>query len=95
MNACYILFSPKLQKFYIGATHDSIENRILKHNQKAYGKHRFTASADDWELFLLIPTTNYAHAIRIERKIKAMKSVKYIQSLKRNPEKIARLVSCT
>ena len=84
--SCYILYSPSLNKFYIGATHDSADNRLLKHNNHTYGKHRYTANADDWELFLQIDVAEYAHAIRLERKIKAMKSSKYIKNLKRFPE---------
>ncbi len=54
MVCCYILFSQKLNRFYIGATQDSLEDRIKKHNTRSYGNHRFTAKADDWELFLSI-----------------------------------------
>lgn len=51
MIACYILPSPDLDKFYIGITQDSVENRILKHNNASYGKH-FTSEVNDWEIFL-------------------------------------------
>ena len=95
MNACYIIFSHKINKFYVGATHQDPQQRLLKHNQGFYGKNRFTAVTNDWELFLIIPACDYAHAIRIERKIKAMKSAKYIRDLKSNPEKIDLLVSST
>ena len=74
MAACYILYSHEIEKFYIGATHEDVDARIEKHNKNTYGNHRFTATANDWELFLLIPTYNYQMAIRIERKIKSMKS---------------------
>ncbi|WP_338219013.1 GIY-YIG nuclease family protein [Algoriphagus sp. oki45] len=50
MNYCYILFSPSLRKFYTGITKDSIEAKIQKHNEHAYGKHHFTAKSSDWEL---------------------------------------------
>ena len=55
--------------------------------------HKFTAKADDWELFLFIPADDYAHAIRIERKIKAMKSAKFIIKLKENNDLREWLVS--
>ena len=93
MIGCYILFSVKLDKFYIGATQEDIEVRIIKHNLKLYGNHRFTAQADNWELFLFIPTNDYSMAIRIERKIKSMKSSKYIENLKKYPELLEKLVS--
>ena len=95
MNATYILHSKKLNKFYIGATHEGIESRIQKHNNQQYGLNKFTAKADDWELFLFIPTDDYAHAIRIERKIKAMKSAKFILKLKENNDLREWLVSST
>ena len=94
MAACYILYSHEIEKFYIGATHEVVDARIEKHNKNTYGNHRFTATANDWELFLLIPTYNYQMAIRIERKIKSMKSAKYIRNLKEHPEMILKL-TCT
>jgi putative endonuclease len=93
MAACYILYSHKIEKFYIGATHEDVDARIEKHNKNTYGNHRFTATTDDWELFLLIPTNNYQMAIRIERKIKSMKSAEYIRNLKKYPEMIQKLIS--
>jgi len=95
MIGCYIIYSKKLGKFYIGATQEDIIHRINKHNNSTYGKHRFTATTNDWELYLFIPTVDYAHAIRIDRKIKSMKSSKYIRILKENSGKIAQLVSST
>ena len=80
MTGCYILFSKKLQKFYVGVTQNDLTERIVKHNNQSYGKHRFTAKADDWELFLYIPTHEYLKATRIEKKIKSMKSAKYIRN---------------
>ena len=68
MTGCYILFSKKLQKFYVGVTQNDLTERIVKHNNQSYGKHRFTAKADDWELFLYIPTHEYLKANRIEKK---------------------------
>ena len=92
---CYILFSELLNKFYIGVCQDSLEDRITKHNNHEYGNHRFTAAANDWKLFLQIDTKNYAHAVRIERKIKSMKSRIYIQNLTKYPELIEKLISET
>ena len=86
MPYCYIIHSEKLNKFYIGATNDSINDRIKKHNDKTYGNHRFTAKANDWKLFLFFETETYDHAIRIERKIKAMKSSKYIKNIVKYPD---------
>ena len=59
MPFCYIIHSQKLNKFYIGVTNESVDNRIKKHNDKTYGNHRFTAKADDWKLFLAFETNTY------------------------------------
>lgn len=96
MNAnCYILFSNTLNKFYVGATQDDLPNRIQNHNNHSYGSHRFTAKAKDWHLFLAIPANDYSHAIRIERKIKSMKSRKYIENLNRYSELREKIIEQT
>jgi putative endonuclease len=83
---CYIIFSQKLNRFYIGASQDEPTERIKKHNTHAYGSHRFTAAADNWTLFLDIPFSSFAHTVRLERFIKSKKSSDYIQNLKKYPE---------
>ena len=83
---CYILFSEKLNKFYVGATHDEIEFRLQKHNKHSYGAHRFTAGTNDWGIYLILEAVDFPHAVRMERKIKAMKSRTYILNLKKYPE---------
>jgi putative endonuclease len=95
MVGCYIIFSEKLNKFYIGATQEDVYLRIEKHNLSKYGKQRFTSTAEDWKLFLFIPSKDYSHAIRLERKIKAMKSTKYYRNLVKFPELLEKLVSST
>jgi putative endonuclease len=95
MVGCYIIFSDKLNKFYIGATQEDVTLRIMKHNLGTYGKHRFTSTTNDWELFLFISALDYAHAIRIERKVKSMKSRTYIHNLVKYPELHQKLVSST
>jgi putative endonuclease len=84
-----------LNKFYVGATQEDVKVRIEHHNSAAYGKDKFTASANDWTLFLFIPANDYPHVIRIERKIKAMKSKVYIQNLQKYPDLLLKLVSST
>ena len=92
MSFCYIIFSPTLQKFYIGITQESIQARIENHNHHRYGKKRFTAKASDWELFLAIETQSLSHARRIEIYLKKMKSSKYIQKLKSEPELVKQIL---
>ncbi|MCU0441960.1 MAG: GIY-YIG nuclease family protein [Bacteroidia bacterium] len=32
MSICYILYSPSLDRYYIGASQESIADRLAKHN---------------------------------------------------------------
>jgi putative endonuclease len=86
MPFTYIIYSPTRDKYYTGACNENLNSRIQKHNSAFYGKTHFTASASDWIVFLSVSTQTYQHAIRLERKIKAMKSRKYIENLKKYPE---------
>lgn len=88
---CYILFSPKLKRFYTGACQENLIERIKKHNEHTYGKDKYTSVTDDWELFLKVDVTNYAHAIRLERKIKTMKSSKFIRNLAKYNELVEKI----
>ncbi len=85
MSSCYIIYSKELDKYYIGFTQDSVENRLMKHNSAAYGQ-KFTSQTSDWELFYSIQCENIAQAMGIEKHIKRMKSRKYIENLKVYPE---------
>lgn len=77
----YILYSTTLNKFYIGACHKDLDQRIENHNAGAYGSKSFTSNTNDWVLFLKFDCDDYAHEIRLERKIKSMKSSVYIRNL--------------
>ena len=88
---CYILFSTTLQKFYTGATANSVEGRLELHLNDFYGNNKFTHSAKDWTIFLEIPCSSYKQAMDIEKHIKKMKSSKYIQNLKKYPDLILKL----
>ena len=81
MAICYILYSKSLDRFYTGITQDSLSNRIQKHNNHSYGKHRYTAKASDWTVYLIFEAESMAHARRIELKIKKMKSAQFIRNL--------------
>jgi putative endonuclease len=93
MSGTYIIYSKKLKRFYIGATQQDVYKRIEMHNEASYGKSKYTSKTNDWELFLFIPTTDFTKAIRIERKIKSMKSSKYIENLQKHPELIEKLLA--
>jgi putative endonuclease len=94
-SVCYILFSEKLNRFYVGATNDTVEKRLEKHNQHSYGTQHYTAMSNDWEIFLSIEANDYPHAIRIERKIKSMKSKIFIRNLKLYSELRKKLIKQT
>ncbi len=91
MIACYIIFSKKLDRFYIGVTQSDLNERISKHNNGSYGNHRYTAKANDWELFICIECENIRKATSIEKQIKKMKSSVYIKNLKLYPDLIKKL----
>ncbi|WP_310994246.1 GIY-YIG nuclease family protein [Aequorivita marina] len=95
MAHTYILYSQKLDVFYIGACHNDLKVRIEKHNNGTYGSKSFTSITNDWELFLAFEVSSYAHAIRLERKIKLMKSRKYILNLSKYPELREKIVNET
>ena len=92
---CYIIQSQKLGNFYIGACHNDLDERIANHNNTYYGKSSFTSKTNDWKLFLAFTVTSFSHAIRLERKIKAMKSSKFINNLKAFPELRMKIINET
>jgi len=87
MGFCvYILYSAKLDKFYVGMTKDLVE-RLKRHNNPT-DPERFTARGIPWALFLTLPCESEEHSLRLERLLKAKKSKVFIQNLKKYPELI-------
>ena len=74
----YILFSASRNKFYIGSTGDSIEERIRRHNSNHSG---FTGRANDWHLVYKEEFADKALALKREKEIKGWKSKKRIEIL--------------
>ena len=70
----------------------SFTDRLDKHNKSFYGKGCYTSRSNDWQLYIFIPRLTFDHAIRLERKIKRMKSKKYIENLKKYPEMIQKII---
>jgi putative endonuclease len=81
MAALSIIYSQKLDRYYVGITQVAVSERLAKHNFDKYDGKNFTAKADDWVLRLEMPTHDYAHARRMELHIKKMKSRKYLELL--------------
>ena len=74
----YILFSKKLNKYYIGHTSDSLENRLAKHISNHKG---FTARAKDWTFIYTESFPNKEEGYAREREVKAWKSRARIEAL--------------
>ncbi|MBO3699287.1 GIY-YIG nuclease family protein [Roseivirga sp. E12] len=85
----YILFSPSINRFYIGYTSD-FEGRFRFHND-LLRNHIWTKRGQPWERHLLTEELSKSQALRIERHIKGMKSRKYIQKLAQSKTSIIQL----
>jgi putative endonuclease len=85
----YILYSPSTSGYYIGETAFPDE-RLNGHNEGKYDRS-YSKRATDWEIYLLIKCDERKQALKIEKKIKSMKSTQYIKNLKQYPEIIEKL----
>ena len=92
ISSVYIVYSPSLDSFYTGFTLTSVNERLNKHNEKYYNK-KYTAKANDWEIYLSIECASEKQAREIEAHIKRMKSKTYIHNLKRYPNMIIELLN--
>ena len=77
MPYTYILFSAKLNKYYVGACID-MERRLHEHNT---GHSTFTSLGIPWELRYKESFDTLPEAKKREAYIKRMKSRKYIEQL--------------
>jgi putative endonuclease len=77
MPFMYILFSEKVNKYYIGACID-LERRLHEHN---IGHSKFTSTGIPWQLKYKEEFATVQEAKRRELAIKKMKSRKYIENL--------------
>ena len=80
MPYTYILFSEKLNKYYIGACTD-LKRRLYEHNM---GHSTFTKTGIPWEIVYTEQYDTLPLAQERERKIKARKSRAYIEELIKN-----------
>ena len=81
MASIYILYSPLLDKFYVGHTCQSLQERLRKH-LSAHGG--FTAKVKDWEIVYSEPFPSKDEAYARERQIKAWKSKRKVAQLVQN-----------
>jgi len=73
----YIIYSAKLDKYYVGYTED-IDQRLMQHNE---GISTFTSKATDWVLKYTAVFNSRTEAHQRESEIKKKKSRKYIEWL--------------
>ena len=85
----YILYSQKLNRYYIGYT-SNFDVRLDFHFNDIQTR-KFTHRADDCVVFLTITCTSKTQGLQIEKHIKKMKSKIYIENLKKYPEIIQKL----
>ena len=84
MHFLYILYSKKLNRYYIGETAD-VSFRLKLHLDKAFSTS-FTSKSDDWELVFSFQTQTKEDSLYLEKFIKRMKSKKFIEKIMGNPE---------
>ena len=77
MPFTYIIYSAKLDKYYVGACTD-LERRLYEHN---IGHSKFTSTGVPWVLKYSKVLENLLEAKRYEMTIKKMKSRKFIEQL--------------
>jgi len=80
----YILFSLRLNRYYIGTT-DDVFRRLEEHNNGFY-EDAYTSKGIPWNLMLSVACDSSPEAYRLESFIKRMKSRKFIEKLFVDPE---------
>ena len=78
MPYMYILYSSEIERFYIGATSSSPDERLVKHLTNHSG---FTARAKDWKVVYYEKCPSIQMAKARERELKDWKSKYRIQKL--------------
>ena len=73
----YIIYSPKLDKYYIGFTSD-INDRLIKHNRKSRG---FTNLGRPWILVYSEKYSSKKEAMDREKKLKTWKNRERLETL--------------
>jgi putative endonuclease len=71
----YILFSTKLNKYYIGQTND-IKDRLRRHNA---GLETYTSKGIPWEVKYYQKVDTRSESMRLEKKVKNLKSKSRIE----------------
>ena len=77
MYNCYILFSQRLNKYYVGSTGD-LDGRLQRHNTSNRG---FTSTGKPWKIVFSEEFDDKTSAMNREFQIKRWKSRKAIEEL--------------
>jgi len=75
MYFVYILYSRKLDKYYVGSTQD-IEDRHHRHNS---GQGKFTKKGIPWKRLTTFELETRPEAVRLEKKIKKRGIRRYLE----------------
>lgn len=84
MHFLYIIYSQKLDKFYVGES-QNVEQRLFLHNTHSF-KKAYTKAANDWKIKLSFECNCRKDAIIIEKFIKKMKSRNFIVKVINQPQ---------
>jgi len=77
MFYCYILYSEKIDKYYIGSTSD-LEGRLQRHNTSNHG---FTSTGRPWEIKYFESFETKAEALKRETQLKSFKNRNFLEAL--------------
>ena len=77
MFYCYIIYSVKIDKFYVGQTED-LDSRLIQHNSAL---SIYTSKTSDWQMVYSEKFDTRELALKREVQIKKKKSRKYIEWL--------------
>ena len=77
MYYCYILYSEKLDKYYIGSTGD-LEGRLQRHNTSNHG---FTSTGKPWKIKYFEEFETKTEALKRETQLKSFKNRSLLESL--------------
>lgn len=87
----YILFSDKLNRYYIGTT-DNVGKRLEEHNSNAY-QDSYTSKGIPWVLKVHFLLDSSKQAYDLEKFIKRMKSKVFIEKLIQNPDIVKEILN--
>ena len=79
MYKVYILYSEKINKYYVGSTSD-LNERLIRHNKR---RSIYTKKGIPWELIKYFDCISRSEAVQLENKIKKRGISRYLQDINR------------